>query len=123
MIEEASGYAQAPAYRSSVVYTELGGRAERIFLCSDRVNRNIFSEGPLKFFSRDGSLYLRTTKSSDLGTPLSADPAEETVLVFASCRASASGLFLRWILLTLMCDCPVGIAKSPLRGVSRCFPV
>jgi hypothetical protein len=31
--------------------------------------------------------------------------------------------FSRCILLTPMCDCPMGIAKSALCGVSRCFHV
>jgi len=35
------------------------------------------------------------------------------MLFFAFCSASASGLFLRFIPLALMCDCYMGIAKSP----------
>jgi hypothetical protein len=66
-----------------------------------------------KFFQQRIFIFETNKKSSNLGTPLSADPAEETVLVFAFCSGSASGLFLRFIPLALMCDCYMGITKSP----------
>ncbi|MNM38473.1 hypothetical protein D3C81_492270 [compost metagenome] len=38
--------------------------------CSCRVNKNIFSDDPLKNFLRDGSLYLRTTKKQRSRRPM-----------------------------------------------------
>jgi hypothetical protein len=98
----------------------ISGRRE--FLLGS-VNKNIFSEGPLKFFLSNGSLYLRATKKQRSRRFTSADPAEAMMLFFAFAVLLLLAFFLRCILLTLMCDCPMGIAKSPLRGVSRCFPV
>jgi hypothetical protein len=93
------------------------------FLCSDRVNRNIFSGGPLKIFLSDGSLYLRATKKQRSRRSTFHRPFWQNDVIFAFAVLLHLALLLRFILLTLTYGRPMGIAKSPLRGVSRCFPV
>lgn len=61
------------------------------------------------FFERRFFIFEDNKKSSDLSAPTTGDPPEEAAWVFCLSSASAFGFFLRFILLTLMCDCPVGI--------------
>jgi len=75
------------------------------------------------FFERRIFIFETNKKSSDLGAPPADDPAEKTAFIFVFAALLLLSFFLRSILLTLMYDCYMGIAKSPLRGVSRCFPV
>jgi hypothetical protein len=88
------------------------------------VNKNIFSEGPLKIFFSDGSLLFESNKKAAISAlllpPILQGKRYWFLLLQCFCFCP---FFLRFIPLTLMCDCPAGIAKSPLRGVSRCFPV